>query len=340
MNEDPRRGDRPVDHYRGGYREPSQSRSDRSPGWERSVIEKIATESITEQRRGRRWGIFFKLLGFAYVGAALMLAFGKGGLNASFSDTGLHTAIVDVKGTIAAGKDASAERIIAGVSAAFADENTAGIILRINSPGGSPVQAGRVFDEVLRLRKENPEIPLYAVIEDLAASGGYYIAAAADKIFADKASLVGSIGVRSGGFGFVDTMDKLGVERRLITSGNNKAFLDPFSPVKADEVAHMEALLADIHEQFKSVVRTGRGAVLSADEEIFSGLIWTGEQGLKNGLVDAIGSEMTVAREVFNAEKMVNFTPVDGLLSQFTDGVGVRFVDRMVTELTSIRIGD
>lgn len=340
MNEDPRRGDRMAGDYRRSYSDPGRPRSERTPGWERSVIEKLATESIREQKRGRRWGIFFKLLGFAYVAAALVLAFGKGLFSTSFNESALHTAIVDVNGTIAAGKDASADRIIAGVTAAFKDENTAGIILRINSPGGSPVQSGRVFDEVRRLRAENPEIPLYAVIEDLAASGGYYIAAAADKIFADKASLVGSIGVRSGGFGFVETIDKLGVERRVITSGSNKAFLDPFSPIKADEVAHMETLLAAIHEQFRNAVREGRGDALSADDDVFSGLVWTGEQGLENGLVDAIGSELTVAREVFDAEKMVNFTPVDGLLSQITDGVGVSFVDRLVTELTTIRIGE
>ena len=170
-------------------------------------------------------------------------------------------------------------------------------------------------------------------------SGGYYIAAAADKIFADKASLVGSIGVRSGGFGFVGTLDKLGVERRLITSGNNKAFLDPFSPVKPEEVAHMETLLADIHEQFKSVVREGRGDVLSDDEEIFSGLIWTGEQAVENGLVDGIGSEMSVARELFDAEKLVNFTPQEGLLSQITGGVGASAANRLTDLLFTPKLG-
>lgn len=327
------------DSGRSSGRESGRMRSDQTPAWERSVIEKLATESIKEQKRSRRWGIFFKLLGFGYVAAALLLAFGKGMFSTAFSDGEDHTAIVDVNGTIAAGKEASADRIIAGVKAAFENENTAGIILRINSPGGSPVHSGRVFDEVRRLREEYEDIPLYAVIEDICASGGYYIAAAADKIFADKASLVGSIGVRSGGFGFVNTMDKLGIERRLITSGNNKAFLDPFLPAKAEEVEHMESLLAAVHEQFKSAVREGRGAALSDDEEIFSGLVWSGEQAVENGLVDAIGSEMTIARDIFKAEKLVNFTPTDGLLSQLSDSVGVSVTDRVIRELTALRIG-
>ena len=302
----------------------------REPGWEQGVIEKIATESLKEQRRARRWSVFFKALGFAYVAIALLLASRNGAFNFSFSTPENHTAIVDVKGVIASDNDASAKRIVAGVKAAFENANTAGVILRINSPGGSPVQSGRIYDEVRRLREEHEDIPLYAVIEDIGASGGYYIAASADKIFADKGSLVGSIGVRSGGFGFVDSIDKLGIERRLITSGNNKAFLDPFSPVKPDEVAHMEGVLANVHEQFKAAVREGRGDVLSDDDEIFSGLIWTGEQAVENGLVDGIGSEMTIARDLFAAEKLVNFTPRDGLLDQLAGGVGASAADQVI----------
>jgi len=317
-----------------------QDRPTHRPGWERSVIEKLATESIKEQRRARRWGIFFKLLGFGYLAVVMLLAFGKGLFQWPGSAVEKHTAIIDVSGPIATGEPASAERIVAGVKAAFEDEDTAGVILRINSPGGSPVQSGRVFDEVKRLREEYPDTPLYAVIEDLCASGGYYIAAAAEKIYADKGSLVGSIGVRSGGFGFVGALEKLGVERRLITSGNNKAFLDPFSPVKADEVAHMETLLEDIHEQFKSAVTEGRGEVLSDDPDIFSGLVWTGEQAVDNGLVDAIGSEMTVARDIFDAEKLVNFTPTENLLNQITGGVGVSLARRLMTEIGVVRIGE
>jgi len=280
-------------------------------------------------RRARRWGIFFKLLGFAYVAVALLLAGRNGLFDFSFSKPEGHTAVVDVYGPIASDKGASAQRIVAGVKAAFEHEGTAGIILRINSPGGSPVQSGRVYDEVRRLRAEHEDIPLYAVIEDISASGGYYIAASADKIYADKGSLVGSIGVRSGGFGFVGTLDKLGIERRLITSGDNKAFLDPFSPVKQDEVAHMETLLADIHEQFKTAIRDGRGDALKESNDIFSGLIWTGEQAVENGLVDGLGSDLSVARDIFDAEKLVNFTPRDGLLSQLTEGVGASLASRI-----------
>ncbi len=319
---------------------PRRGGSDRGgPGWERSVIEKIATESITERRRARRWGVFFKTLGFAYVAIALLLAGRNGGFNFSFSQPATHTAVVDVSGPIAADESASASRIIAGVKAAFEDKNTAGIILRINSPGGSPVQSGQVFDEIRRLRAEHEDVPLYAVIKDICASGGYYIAAAADKIYADKGSLVGSIGVRSGGFGFVDTMEKLGVERRVITSGNNKAFLDPFLPVKPEEVAHMQTLLADIHEQFKTAVREGRGDALSESEEIFSGLIWTGDQAVGNGLIDGLGSEMSVARDIFAAEKLVNFTPTDGLLSQLTNGVGVSLANRIMSLFATPKLG-
>ncbi len=327
MNEDERwtQGERVREDR--GYR-------GRRPGWERGVIEKLATETLKEQRRTRRWSIFFKALTFAYIGIAMLMAYGKGLFNISLNESELHTAVVDVSGVIANGEAASASRIVAGVKAAFEDDNTAGVILRINSPGGSPVQAGRVFDEVRRLNAEHPDTPLYAVIEDLCASGGYYIAAAADKIYADKASLVGSIGVISGGFGFVDTLDKAGVERRVFTSGANKAFLDPFSPLKETEVAHMESLLSEIHEQFKSVVLEGRGDALDDNEDLFSGLVWTGEQAVDNGLVDALGSEMSVARDVFGAEKLVNFTPSDGLLEQLTDGIGVSVVDRIISGMS------
>lgn len=316
-----------------------RGREGRGPEWERGVIEKIATESVKEQRRARRWGIFFKLLGFAYVAVALLLAGRNGLFDLSFSKPEGHTAVVDVYGPIASDEGANAQRIVAGVKAAFEDEGTAGIILRINSPGGSPVQSGRVYDEVRRLRAEHEDIPLYAVIEDISASGGYYIAASADKIFADKGSLVGSIGVRSGGFGFVGTLDKLGVERRLITSGDNKAFLDPFSPVKQDEVAHMETLLADIHEQFKTAIRDGRGDALKESNDIFSGLIWTGEQAVENGLVDGLGSDMSVARDIFEAEKLVNFTPQDGLLSQLAGGVGASLASRIRNFLLTPHLG-
>ena len=305
----------------------------RRPDWERSVIEKLAMESLREQRRARRWGIFFKLLAFGYVAFAVLMAYGKGVFNFSLNELEQHTATVDVSGPIAAGEAASAERIIAGVKAAFEDESTAGVILSINSPGGSPVQAGRVYDELTRLKAEHPDTPLIAVVDEMCASGGYYIAAAADKIYADKASLVGSIGVIGGGFGFVEAIDKLGVERRVFTSGENKAFLDPFSPLKAAEVTHWQTLLAGIHEQFKEVVKEGRGDALKGEEDEFSGLMWTGEQALENGLIDGLGSELTVAREVIGAERLVNYTPTDGLLDQITDGIGVSLTDKLLDRL-------
>lgn len=309
----------------------------RRPGWERSVIEKLATETLREQRRSRRWGIFFKLLAFGYVAFALFMAYGKGLFDFSLSDTEKHTAVIDVSGVIAAGEAASADRIIAGAKAAFEDSGTAGVILRINSPGGSPVQAGKVFDELQRLKSEHPDTALIAVVDEMCASGGYYIAAAADKIYADKASLVGSIGVIGGGFGFVDALDKLGVERRVFASGENKAFLDPFSPLKPAEVTHWEDLLADIHEQFKDVVRQGRGDALSNEVDVFNGLMWTGEQAVEYGLVDALGSDRSVARDVLGAEKIVNFTPRDGLLDQITEGIGVSVTDRIINGLAGVQ---
>jgi protease-4 len=324
------------DRWTRGERVPTGRESrGRQQGWERSVIEKLATETLREQRRSRRWGIFFKLLAFGYVAVAMLMAYGKGLFDFALNDAEQHTAVVDVSGVIAAGEQASAERIIAGVTAAFESEDAAGVLLRINSPGGSPVQAGRVVDELRRLKAEYPEKPLIAVVEELCASGGYYIASVADEIYADKASLVGSIGVVHGGFGFVDALDKLGVERRIFTAGENKAFLDPFNPLKASEVAHWEDLLAQIHEQFKEVVRAGRGDALADDEELFTGLMWTGEQAVSNGLIDGLGSESTVAREVLGAEKVVNYTPTDGLLKQLTDDIGMSLTNRVFNRLTT-----
>ncbi|RKZ45858.1 MAG: S49 family peptidase, partial [Gammaproteobacteria bacterium] len=284
-----------------------QQDNDKQSKFEQALVSKIATEAITEQRRARRWGIFFKLFMLAYVSIFALMFLADGWDGASIRK-GEHTAMVDISGVISAGTQASADNIVSGLRAAFEDKNTAGIILRINSPGGSPVQAGYVNNEIYRLREEYPDIPFYSVITDMCASGGYYIAAAADEIYADKASIVGSIGVIMSGFGFVDTIDKLGVERRLLHAGDNKGFLDPFSPLKLDEVEHVETLLTDIHKQFIEVVKKGRGDKLIDDEKIFSGLIWTGEQSIELGLVDALGSPGYVAREVIGAEDIVDFT--------------------------------
>ncbi len=280
------------------------------PEFERRLVDRIAFEFLREQRRARRWGVFFKFLAFAYVSVFVLMS-----LPAKFNWQALTrepiTALVDLQGVIAHGSEASADLIVTGLRAAFENESTAGVILRINSPGGSPVQSGYISDEMYRLRQKHPDIPLYAVIEDVCASGGYYVAAAADQIYADKASIVGSIGVRMDGFGFVETMDKLGVERRLLTAGENKGFLDPFSPQDPAHVAHVRGILSEVHQQFVNTVLKSRRDKLSDDPAMFSGLVWTGERSLELGLVDAFGSSSFVAREVIGAEKIVDFTPKD-----------------------------
>ena len=235
--------------------------------------------------------------------------------------SGKHTALVELQGVISP-TEASADKIISGLQAAFKDKDTKGVILRINSPGGSPVQAGYINDEIKRLRSQHPDIPLYAVVEDICASGGYYVAAAADKIYVDKASLVGSIGVLMDGFGFTNGMEKLGIERRLLTAGENKGFLDPFSPINATQKAYAETMLGEIHQQFISVVRQGRGKRLKETPETFSGLIWTGQKSIEIGLADALGSTDYVAREIIKAENIVDFTPQEGFAERFAKRFG------------------
>src|SRR3954464_435459 len=266
-------------------------------GWERTVLEKVALAAIAEQRTARRWSMAFKLLVMAYL--FLVLFLGMGWLKkAGDKSTGKHTALVELRGVISAESQASADNVTTGLQAAFKDTNTQGVILRINSPGGSPVQAGYINDEIKRLRTLYPNTPLYAVVEDICASGGYYVAAAADKIYVDKASIVGSIGVVMDGFGFTGTMEKLGVERRAIAAGENKKFLDPFSPVNPAHKAFAEKMLAEIHEQFINVVRQGRGKRLKETPELFSGLVWVGPKSIELGLADALGSVDSVARDV------------------------------------------
>lgn len=275
--------------------------------WEKAFVEELALSSLQEQRRARRWGIFFKFAFLAYLTLLLFLYLPADIFSSAGTES--HTALIDLTGVISADSDASADTIVTGLRAAFEDSNTAGVIVRINSPGGSPVQAGYINDEMLRLRAEYPDIPLYAVITDICASGGYYVAAAADQVFADKSSIVGSIGVIMNGFGFVDAMQKLGIERRLLAAGDHKGLLDPFSPLKSEEVSHIKQILDEIHQQFIDAVREGRGERLSSDPNLFSGLIWTGEESLALGLVDALGSSSYVAREVIGVEDIVDFTP-------------------------------
>lgn len=291
--------------------------------WEREVLEKLVMASVKEQRKTRNWGIFFKILGFSYLFFILYLMLGhSSGRTDKMAPGGKHTAVVELQGVIAAGKTASAESINESLRDAFKDKNTKGVILRINSPGGSPVQSGMINDEIRRLRGQYPNIPLYAVVDDICASGGYYVAVAADKIYVDKASLIGSIGVLMDGFGFTGTMEKLGVERRLLTAGENKGFMDPFSPMNPVQREHAQKMLADIHQQFISVVRAGRGKRLHDSPELFTGLIWNGEQGVKLGLADALGSVDSVARDVIKAEDLVDFTQREGFADRLAKGLG------------------
>lgn len=290
--------------------------------WEKDVLTSIATEGLKEQKRSRRWGIFFKALTFLYLFVLLAL------INPELQDKGekgkKHTALVELKGVIAADAEASADNVVSGLRDAFEDPDTAGVILRVNSPGGSPVQSGYIYDEILRLREIYPDIPMYAVISDICASGGYYVASAAEKIYADQASIVGSIGVRMDNFGFVEAMKKLGIERRTLTAGENKALLDPFAPEDKEVTKHMTGLLKSVHNQFINAVKQGRGDRLKEIDGMFSGLIWTGDQSVEIGLVDELGNSSHVAREVFGEENIVNFTVKPDFLERFSKRVGAQ----------------
>jgi protease-4 len=288
--------------------------------WERELIEKLATAALREQQRARRWGIFWKLLGFAYLTALVFLLLD---LRPAQKKPERHTALVELTGLIVPGTDASAEKVTGALQAAFKDTNTAGVVLRINSPGGSPVQAQTIFDEIRRLRAKHPSIPLYAVVEDICASGAYYAAAAADRIYVAKASIVGSIGVRMDGFGLTGLMEKLGIERRLLTAGENKAMLDPFLPMEESHRKIALGLLADIHEQFVAAVREGRGARLRETPDMFTGTIWTGTKAIELGLADAVASLDQVAREVVQAEDIVDFTQKESLAEKVARRFGV-----------------
>jgi protease-4 len=291
--------------------------------WERGVLEKLALSAVQEQRRARHWSILFKVLTFAYLFVVLFLFMGWiGGKSDGTLSGGKHTALIDLKGVISADSNANADNLIGSLQDAFKDKNTAGIILRINSPGGSPVQAGLVNDEIRRLRGMHPEIPLYVVVEDMCASGGYYIAAAADKIYVNKASIVGSIGVLMDGFGFTGAMQKLGVERRLLTAGENKGFMDPFSPLNPKHEEFTRNMLAEIHQQFIDVVKQGRGKRLKETPEMFSGLFWSGDKAIQMGLADEIGSVDSVARDVIKVENVVDFTTHEGIADRLAKKFG------------------
>jgi len=291
----------------------------KSSKWQQDLIERLALQASVEQRRTRRWGVFFKSLLFVYLFTLLYLYF-PGDLDTGSAKR--HTALVELKGVIAPDEDANADNVVAGLRAAFEDDNSVAVILSINSPGGSPVQAGYINTEIRRLREKYPDKPLYAVVADICASGGYYVAAAADEIYADKASIVGSIGVRMDGFGFVEAMKKLGIERRLLTAGEHKDFLDPFQPARESDIRHVQSLLDDIHQQFIDTVREGRGERLKETPELFSGLVWTGEQALELGLVDGLGNAGYVAREVIGEETIVDYTPEEDIWQRVSKRFG------------------
>jgi len=304
---------------------PIESNINRESGWEREIIEKLALAAVTEQTKARHWGIFFKSLIFVYLFAMLGIATYPSIKKNLGVDSKYHTAVIDVVGIIAEDKDASAANIIESLRDAVKDKNTKGIILHSNSPGGSPVQSAYVYQEIRNIKKEHPDLPVYAVVSDICASGCYYIASASDKIFVNQSSLIGSIGVLMDGFGFVDVMQKLGIERRLLTAGSHKAMLDPFSPPKEDETKYMQGLLDQVHQQFIGAVKAGRGDRLKETPEMFSGLVWTGEAGVKLGVADDFGNDDYVAKNIIGAEKLVDFTQQGRLIDKIASKLGASF---------------
>jgi protease-4 len=291
------------------------------PTWERQLVEKLLVGHVTEQRRARRWRVFFKGLLFVYLFAVLAL-WAVEYLPTASLRAGGHAAVVAIDGLISSETDASAENVVEALRDAFKDKSTKGVILKINSPGGSPVQAAIINDEIRRLRDKHKKVPVYAVIEDLGASGGYYVAVAADKIYVNRSSVVGSIGVLMNGFGFVETLEKLGIERRLLTAGEHKGIFDPFSPLGEPDRAYLERVLGELHQTFITAVKAGRGNRLKDDAKIFSGLFWTGEESVDLGLADGLGDLGYVARDVVGVETTVDFTKKEDVWERLAARVG------------------
>ena len=302
-------------------------------GWERDVLEKLVFASLTEQKAARRWRLYSRLLWTAVVLLVLWVVFIKD--TATKTSTSPHTAVVELKGEIASGADASAEFVVAAMRSAFEDSGSRAVVMLINSPGGSPVQAGIINDEMTRLKAKYNK-PLYAVVEESCASAAYYIASAADEIFVDKASIVGSIGVLMDGFGFTEVMEKVGVERRLLTAGENKGFLDPFSPMSAQQKEYAKTMLEQIHQQFIGVVKKGRGDKLKETPEMFSGLFWTGQQAVEMGLADKLGSLDYVAREVVKAEEVIDYTRRDNMAERLAKKFGAAIGSGSVQAMRSL----
>lgn len=313
------------------WKAPSSSSAEGADDKSWKLLEKTLLAGVQEQRRSRRWGIFFKLLTFVYLILALALFTPLMSMEKNAARGGSYTAVIDVVGVIADKESASADNIVGSLRNAFDDPKVKGVVLRINSPGGSPVQSGYVYDEIRRLRALHKGTKVYAVISDLGASGAYYIASAADQIYADKASLVGSIGVTAAGYGFVGTMEKLGVERRTYTSGEHKSFLDPFQPQKPEETQFWQGVLDTTHRQFIASVKQGRGERLKDKEhpELFSGLVWSGEQALQLGLIDGLGSTSSVARDVIGEKELADFTVQESPLDRFSKRLGTSMAERI-----------
>jgi protease IV len=308
----------------------------KSVAWERDVLEGLLHATLKEQRAKRRWGIFFKLTGLALAGLFLATTLGWFDLSKSSDNGEKHTALIELAGAIDINGEASADSINSALRAAFEDSNTAGVVMRINSPGGSPVQSGLIFQEIKRLRGKYPNIPLYAVVEEMCASGGYFVAAAADKIYVNEASLIGSIGVLMDGFGFTGVMEKVGVERRLLTAGANKGFLDSFSPLGDEQRKFAQQMLADIHQQFIDAVKKGRGSRLKDNPELFSGLVWTGKRSIELGIADEIGSLDSIARDVIKVEAMKDFTSRENIAEKLARRVGASFGKSVGASITKV----
>ncbi len=312
-----------------------QNNSPREPDAAQPVVDRLVFAALKEQTRARRWRVGFMLFFIVYLTVVTTMFLADGGPVSGpgqKADGEKHTALVRLNGLIASGEDASAENIIAALKSAFEHEDTAGIVLEINSPGGSPVQASYIYEEIQRLKQDHESIPLYAVVSDVAASGGYFVAAAADRIYVNKSSLVGSIGVRLDAFGFVDMMDKLGIERRLLTAGENKALFDPFLPEQPEQKAHLQSMLDQVHGHFIEAVKQGRGDRLADDQDIYSGLIWSGESSIELGLADDYGTRRSAARE-FEAEDIVDFTPKADLLQRIAKRIGSSAGERISESL-------
>jgi protease-4 len=303
------------------------------PGWERATFEKLMFATLEEQRTARRWRSFIRLAWLAFFVVLLWAVMHRGALNSDKSTP--HTAVIEIKGEISSDSDASAENVVSSMRGAFEDEGAQAVVLLINSPGGSPVQAGIINDEIRRLRAKYNK-PVYAVVEESCASAAYYIAAATDKIFVDKASIVGSIGVLMDGFGFTGLMDKLGVERRLMTAGENKGFLDPFSPQTERQRQYAQAMLDQVHNQFIAAVKAGRGKRLKETPELFSGLFWTGQQAIEMGLADQLGNLDFVAREIVKAEELVDYTRRENFAERLAKKFGAAMGEGAVHALKAI----